>query len=209
MKNISVILNVILMVAVALLYIDRFSGNTDKTDNNSELSKKSTDTSIEIVYINIDTLLNGYDYYNDLKTDLIKVQKKLEANFNSKSKSLERKAMEFQQKVEKRLVTNNQAQEMQNQLMREQQNLLQLKDQLSMQLLEKEQKMNKQIFEKVNEQLKEYNKKGNHKLILSNSYGGNILLAEDKMNITEIIMNQLNEKYQNEQETVSEEKEDK
>ncbi len=207
MKNISIILNVVLIIAVTLLYIDRFSGNSDKTNEPTELSTENTNGNLEIVYVNIDSLLNGYDYYNDLKTELMKEQKRLEANLNSKGKSLERKAMEFQQKVEKRLVTNNQAQEMQNQLMREQQNLMQLKDQLSMQLQVKEQDMNKSIFEKVNEQLKEYNKKGNHKLILSNTYGGNILLADDNMNITKIIMAQLNESYQAEQETVTEEKE--
>ncbi len=208
MKNLSIILNVVLIIAVTLLYIDRFSGNDNDTDHKAKKVEIS-DAGLEIVYVNIDTLLNGYDYYNDLKTDLIKEQKKLETNLNSKGKSVERKAMEFQQKVEKRLVTNNQAQEMQNQLMREQQNLMQLKEQLSMQLLEKEQQMNKQIFAKVNDQLTEYNKTGSHKLILSNTYGGNILLAEDNMNITEIIMVNLNEAYQNEAETVSEEKEDK
>ncbi|MEN8118919.1 MAG: OmpH family outer membrane protein [Bacteroidota bacterium] len=208
MKNISIILNVVLIVAVTLLYIDRFSGNDNDKEHKTGKSELS-DAGLEIVYVNIDTLLNGYDYYNDLKTELIKEQKKLETNLNSKGKSLERKAMEFQQKVEKRLVTNNQAQEMQNQLMREQQNLMQLKEQLSMQLLEKEQQMNKQIFEKINKQLDEYNKEGNHKLILSNTYGGNILLADNNMNITESIMAKLNENYQTEQETVSEEKEDK
>ena len=209
MKNISIILNVVLIIAVTLLYIDRFSGDDEKKNGNKESKTTNTDVNSEIVYINIDTLLNGYDFYNDLKTELIKEQKRLEANLNSKGKSLERKAMEFQQKVEKRLVTNNQAQEMQSQLMREQQNLMQLKEQLSMQLLEKEQKMNKQIFAKVNEELEEYNKKGNHKLILSNTFGGNILLAEENMNITETIMTKLNESYQNKQENVSEEKEDK
>ncbi|OQY00653.1 MAG: hypothetical protein B6I20_08435 [Bacteroidetes bacterium 4572_117] len=205
MKNISIILNVVLFVAVTLLYIDRFTGNTDEKDNISETNILNSNINTEIAYINIDTLLNGYDYYNDLKTELIKEQKKLEGSLNSKSKSLERKAMEFQQKVEKHLVTNKQAQEMQNQLMREQQNLMQLKDQLSMQLMEKEQEMNKQIFASINEQLKEYNKQGNYKLILSNTYGGNVLLAEENMNITEAIMLTLNEKYQNNQETVNEE----
>ncbi|MCK5097891.1 MAG: hypothetical protein KAR45_07290, partial [Desulfobacteraceae bacterium] len=77
------------------------------------VGNKSEPATAEIVYINIDTLMNGYDLYNERKTELIKEQKKLETNLNSKSKSLERKAMEFQQKVEKRLVTNDQAQSMQ------------------------------------------------------------------------------------------------
>jgi len=208
MKNISIILNVILIVAVSLLYIDRFSGN-DKEDTNTDKTEQKEATDLEIVYVNMDSLLNGYDYYNDLKTDLMKEQKKLEASLNSKGKSLERKAMEFQQKVEKHLVTNAQAQEMQNQLMREQQNLMQLKDQLSMKLMQKEQQMNKDIFTKVNETLEEYNKTGAYKLILSNTYGGTILLAEENMNITEPVLSKLNEAYQNEQATASEDKGDK
>ena len=208
MKNISIILNVILIVAVTLLYIDRFSGN-DKEDANTDKTEQKETAGLEIVYVNMDSLLNGYDYYNDLKTNLMKEQKKLEASLNSKGKSLERKAMEFQQKVEKHLVTNAQAQEMQNQLMREQQNLMQLKDQLSMKLMQKEQQMNKDIFAKVNETLEEYNKTGNYKLILSNTYGGTILLAEDNMNITEPVLNKLNEAYQNEQATASKDKTDK
>ena len=208
MKNISIILNVILIVAVTLLYIDRFSGN-DKEDANTDQTEQKETAGLEIVYVNMDSLLNGYDYYNDLKTDLMKEQKKLEASLNSKGKSLERKAMEFQQKVEKHLVTNAQAQEMQNQLMREQQNLMQLKDQLSMKLMQKEQQMNKDIFAKVNETLEEYNKTGSYKLILSNTYGGTILLAEENMNITEPVLSKLNEAYQNEQATASEDKSDK
>lgn len=206
MKNISIILNVILIIAVSLLYIDRFSGNEKSEDKTEQNVAETT----EIVYVNMDSLLDGYDYYNDLKMDLMKEQKKLEASLNSKGKSLERKAKEFQQKVDKHLVTNAQAQEMQSQLMREQQNLMQLKDQLSRQLMQKEQKMNKDIYEKVGEILKDYNKTSNYKLILSNTYGGTILLAEENMNITEPVLSKLNETYQNEQATTpSDEKTDK
>ncbi|MBN1253062.1 MAG: OmpH family outer membrane protein, partial [Bacteroidales bacterium] len=165
MKNISLYLNIVLIIAVTLLYIDRFSGKSEKADENS--NEISNSVSTEIVYLNIDSLLNGYDYYNDLKTELIKEQKKLESDLNSKSKSLERKAMEFQQKVEKHLVTNDQAQGMQQQLMQEQQNLLRLKEQMQMQLMEKEQNMNKNIYTTLNEYLTKYNKDLNHKLILS------------------------------------------
>ena len=195
MKNISLYLNIVLIIAVTLLYIDRFSNNNE---NNTENKTKETNSVLaEIVYINIDTLMNGYDLYNERKTELIKEQKKLETNLNSKSKSLERKAMEFQQKVEKRLVTNDQAQSMQQQLMQEQQNLLRLKEQMQMQLMEKEQKMNKDIFGSLNEYLTKYNKGGNHKIILSNTYGGNVLLANENLNITDKILTGLNEEYQN------------
>jgi len=193
MKNISLYLNIVLFLAVALLYIDRFSGNGEKE---KEISKVSSTASGDIVYINVDTLLNNYDLYNELKTNLLQEQQNLEASLNSKSKAYQRKAMEFQQKVEKRLVTQAQAEEMQQQLMNEQQSLLQLKDQLSMQLAEKEQHMNKQIFEKVTSFLKKYNKNLKHKIILGTSMGTNVLEADSTLDITSIALKGLNEDYQ-------------
>ena len=195
MKNISLYLNIVLIIAVTLLYIDRFAGDNDSSSEHKAKDKNNNFS--EIVYINIDTLMNGYDLYNERKTDLMKEQKKLETSLNSKSKSLERKAMEFQQKVEKRLVTNNQAQQMQQQLMQEQQNLLKLKEQMQMQLMQKEQEMTKDIFSSLKEYLIKYNKGDKHKVILSNTYGGNVLLAEENLNITEQILTGLNEEYQN------------
>jgi len=193
MKNISLYLNIVLFIAVALLYIDRFSGNSGAKEQNSQVS---TDSNGDIVYINIDSLLNSYDLYNELKTSLIQEQQNLEASLNSKSKAYQRKAMEFQQKVEKRLVTQAQAEEMQQQLMNEQQSLLQLKDQLTMQLAEKEQSMNKQIFDRVTSYLKKYNKDGKHKIILGNTMGSNVLEADSSLDITNAALKGLNEDYQ-------------
>ncbi len=193
MKNISLYLNIVLFIAVALLYIDRFSGNSGAKEQNSHVS---TGNAGDIVYINIDSLLNSYDLYNELKTSLIQEQQNLEAGLNSKSKAYQRKAMEFQQKVEKRLVTQAQAEEMQQQLMSEQQSLLQLKDQLTAQLAEKEQNMNKQIFDRVTSYLKKYNKDGKHKIILGNTMGSNVLEADSTLDITKIALKGLNEDYQ-------------
>ncbi len=196
MKNISLYLNIVLIVAVTLLYVDRFSnGNDSSPDNKTDNSKQVNNSGI--VYINMDTLMNGYDLYNDRKTELIKEQEKLEYSLNSKSKSFERRAMEFQQKVKKHLVTSIQAQQMESQLMQEQQNLLKLKEQMQMQLMTKEQTMNKEIFENLNKYLKKYNKGDKHKIILSNTYGGNVLLAKEDMNITKDILMGINKDYQN------------
>jgi outer membrane protein len=201
MKNISLYLNIVLFIAVALLYIDRFAGNKNNTDQDADAA---SGTLAEVVYVNVDSLLNGYDLYNELKTQLIQEQQQSETSLNSKSKAYQRKAMEFQQKVEKRLVTTNQAEQMQQQLMNEQQSLLQYKEQLQMQLLEKEQAMNKQIFDKVTEYLKNYNKDSKHKIILGNTMGTNVLQADPKLDITSSVMKGLNEAYQKEGKTTTE-----
>lgn len=204
MKNISLYLNIVLIIAVTLLYIDRFTGNGTK--NEHESSELSNGVSDEVVYINIDSLLNGFDLYNELKTELIQEQQNADANLNSKSKVYQRKAMEFQQKVEKRLVTSSQAEQMQQQLLNEQQSLMQYKEQLQMQLLEKEQNMNKQIFEHVTDYLKKYNKSKKHKIILGNTMGTNVLEADSKLDITSIILKGINEDYRKSKTAASEKK---
>ncbi len=200
MKNISLILNIVLIIAVSLLYIDKFTGNSEEAIDTESTAKSGE----EVVYINLDSLMNSYDLYNELKTELMQEQQKLEGNLNSKLKGYQRRAMEFQQKVEKRLVTSNQAEQMQQQLMQEQQSLAQLKDQLQMQLMEKEQEMTKQIYEKLNTYLEKYNKTKKHKIILGNTMGNVVLKADKKLDITNVILNGLNEEYQNK--TVTEDK---
>jgi len=197
MKNVSFYLNIVLFIAVALLYIDRFTGNEAQTGQDNA----KPGSSAEVVYINIDSLLNGYDLYNELKTSLMQEQQQSEKNLNSKSMAYQRKAMEFQQKVEKHLVTNSQAEQMQQQLINEQQNLVQFKDQLQMQLMEKEQSMNKQIFEKLTDFLKTYNKTKKHKIILGNSAGTNVLEADKNLDITTAVLTGLNKEYQKEGKT--------
>jgi outer membrane protein len=202
MKNISLYLNIVLIIAVGLLYIDRFAGGG--SEGQKVQSENNTGTGAEVVYVNIDTLLNGFDLYNELKTGLMQEQQQSEANLNSKSKAYQRKAMEFQQKIEKRLVTSSQAEQMQQQLLNEQQSLIQYKDQLQMQLMEKEQNVNKQIFEKVTQYLKKYNTGNKHKIILGNSAGTNVLEADSNLDITSIILKGLNEDYQKESKSVTE-----
>jgi len=194
MKNISLILNIVLIVAVVLLYIDRFSGSkSDKGEVNTEVSDSDGEA---VVYINLDSLMNSYDLYNELKTQLMQEQQKSEANLNSKLKAYQRKAMEFQEKVEKRLVTTNQAEQMQQQLINEQQSLGQLKDQLQMQLMDKTQAMNKQIYDRLSEYLKKYNSEKKHKIILGNTMGNVVLEANENLDITNDILTGLNEEYQ-------------
>ncbi len=204
MKNISLILNIVLLVAVIFLYVDRFSNNSS-----SDVPAASADevANSEIVYINIDSLMNNYDLYNELKTELMQEQQKLEANLNSKLKAYQRRAMEFQQKVEKRLITSSQAEKMQRNLIAEQQKLARLKEQLQMQLMEKEQGMTKQIYDKLHNYLDNYNNKQNHKIILGNTLGNVVLKAQNNLDITNIILKGLNEDYQSEQ--VSKQSEEK
>jgi len=73
-KNLSLILNAILFVALLILYILFFKSQkkstSDEISTASGVNKVSTKGGI--VYINIDSVLNNYKMYVDLQSELPK-----------------------------------------------------------------------------------------------------------------------------------------
>lgn len=60
MKNYSIVLNVILLIAVAVLYVLHFTGNRENTSVKPRVDGNETVNGTKIVYVNTDTLLSNY-----------------------------------------------------------------------------------------------------------------------------------------------------
>ena len=82
--------------------------------------------------------------------------------------------------------------------MQEQQNHLQLRDELSLQLSEEEQVSNRKLIEALMVYLKEYNMDYNYQFIFSNSFGDNLLFANDDLDITNSVLEGINAQYESE-----------
>ncbi len=211
MKIISIVLHIISLIAVAILFYLHFSDvkKAEQLKNTiTNVKEQQQRSDLPIAYVNIDSLLANYAFYRESQDLLQSKQKQLETNLESRSKKLQEKAAKFQEKVAKHLVTRRQAEEMQTQLMQQEQELMQLKDQFSVQLLDNEQEMNRQIYDSISSFLKDYNKNKNYSLILSNTFGGNLLYGKKSMNVTEDFIEGLNKRYLGENYSKAEEKED-
>lgn len=196
MKNLSLILNAVLIVAVGILFYLHFSSRgTAQTLPASEGGESFVRPDVPIVYVNIDTLLNNYEYFKDMQDDFADKQSEMEAELNNRSRQYEASAMDFQNKVQKGLVTRREAAELEQQLLQEQQNLLQLRDQLTMELAEEEQVSNRKLINAIMEYLKVYNSDMNYQFIFSNSFGDNLLFANNRLDITYSVLPGLNEQY--------------
>jgi outer membrane protein len=202
MKKLPLLINIILGVAIVVLYVLHFADTDSKSNKESKAySKEVVRPEFPlIVYVNFDTLLLNYDFYYDLQGELEEKRKTSEAELSSRSKAYEKGAADYQEKVQKGLVTRSTAQELEQQLIQEQQNLLQLRDNLASQLMEEEQVMNRQIVNSIMEYIKEYNKVHNYQYVISYQFGGPLLFANDSLNITNEIIKGLNEKYNRERE---------
>ena len=108
MKNISLALNGVLIVAVAILYYMQFSNNCCSAPEKEIETVAETDSlTVEevdpiesnIAYISVDSLQTHYKLYSELINKLKGREKKYEKELNAKMVALETKFKDFQQKA--------------------------------------------------------------------------------------------------------------
>jgi outer membrane protein len=194
MKNLSLILTGVLFVAVAGLYFLHFSG-TKKTSKTATVTESSAQG---IAYINIDSVIFKFNMFTDKREDLMTKQKSAEAELNSKGSQYEKGVRDYQEKVQKGLVTRATAAEMEQALMQQQQELVNLKDKLQSNLMEEEQVMNRQIIEYITKYLEENKAEFNYQFVLGKSFGSVILYGDPGQDITQKVLDAINKKYQSE-----------
>ncbi len=197
MKNVSLIINVLLGVAVAVLYVLHFTAAELPEVIHSEKVERGNyePHSTNIVYVNFDTLLNNYDMFFDLQKEFLEKQQRLEAELSRTSRSYERQVTDFQDKVQKGLVTRSEAQQLEMQLMQLQQELMGQRDEYTQELMEEEQVMNRRLQHSIYDFLEEYNRNHDYHYILSHSFGGPFLYTSKDLNITREVLEGLNRKY--------------
>ena len=149
----------------------------------------------DIAYVNMDSLVDKYDLYNDLSTQLMAKQNQLEQELQSKQKSIDRKAMDLDNQMKKNLITPTRAQEVYNNLQTEQQRMVQWRDEKMMELSDDQAKINRMVYDSIQSYVNEYNASKKYRFILSNSTGGVLLYGDPAANITNDILTALNSRY--------------
>lgn len=197
MKKISVALFAILFVAVAVLFFLQFSGN--RKEKKETPVEAHDNTSVNgIAYVNIDTVVFKFSMYADRKAELLEKQKKAEAELNSKGSQYEKGVKDYQDKVNKGLITRATAAEMEQSLYQQQQELVNLRDKLQSDLLEEDQVMNRQILEYITTYLEEHKAEYNYQYIFGKSFGSVVLYGNVSHDITQKVLDGLNQKYKTE-----------
>jgi outer membrane protein len=198
MKNLSLILNAVLLVAVIFLFVKIYSGNSKnpiaKVVNNSK--DGSVQGKLPIAYINVDSLLLNYQFAKEANESLIKKQEDSRLNVNTRARQLQSEMGEFQRKLEANaFLSRERAEQEQARLLKRQQELQELDGNLSQQILQVQQKMSEQLRDTINKFLKEYNKDHKYELIISNTASDNVLFANEGYDITAEVTKLLNERY--------------
>lgn len=194
MKKLPLILGIVSIIAVAFLFVWVFFVNTKGEEHENKIAEQKT-TLGNIAFVEIDSIILNFDMYFDLRDELMQKQQNSEAELNTKGKQYESGARDYEEKVRKGLVTRATAAQMEQDLLQQQQNLLNLKNQLETQLMEEEQVMNRKILNYIYEYLEEYSAGSDYDYILAKSFGSPVMYANDALDLTREILEGVNSKY--------------
>ncbi len=203
MKRLPLILSVICLAAVGLMYVLYFTGKKEGDiyagQSDKEFAIKADIAANQIAYINIDTVVNNYDLYFDLKQKFENKYKTSEAELSSKEKAYKKEVEDYQYKIQRGLVTRSEAQQLEQQILNEQQNLLKLQEDLRMELAEEEQVMLRQVLNNIMVYLEELQSDYKYQFVFgTTAIGGNVLYADKNLDITRQVIKGLNERYRKE-----------
>ncbi|MBO7396684.1 MAG: OmpH family outer membrane protein [Bacteroidales bacterium] len=167
-------------------------------ENAAESAADSTAVAGSIVYFNLDEVMKGYDMANDLNSVFETKATGIQSEIDRRGKRLEKDASEFQNKMDKGLLTSSVAQVQYQKLQQQQQEYQQYAVRKQQEMAEEQQVMMNQILDAISEFVKAYNEDKGYAMILTTS--GNILSApvvtgDASLNITKDILDGLNAEY--------------
>lgn len=193
MKNLSIVLNVVLLIAVVILYVLHFIGKSTSAENNEMVNSSINPDNFSIAYVNSDSLLKNYDFFKDLEKQLIAKRDKLNLEYQNRAEGLQKEFINFQSTAGN--MTISQARAVEEDLRKKQQNLMMYQEQLGQLLMQEEAKMNANLYDKVSSYLRDYGLSSNLQLVLTYTKGSGVLYANDSLDITKQIIVGLNKAY--------------
>ncbi|HEY3388949.1 MAG TPA: OmpH family outer membrane protein [Prolixibacteraceae bacterium] len=191
MKN-STIVNIVLALAVAGLYIIYFTGNKKDKSTQADMVK-GAGKPLTIAYVKMDSMLFTYELAKKLNSDFAEKREAFKKEYTDKRIKFERDAAAFQEKVQRGgFLTEDRARQEQERLVGVQQEIQKLDYDLTQKLSEMQGQINQQIVDSISSFLKNYNEVKKYDIIINSA---SMLEGSPQFNITKEVTQGLNERY--------------
>ena len=194
MKKISIIAGVVALMAFAV----SCNQNQAAAPAAAAASEDSTAVAGSIVFFNMDKVMEGYDMANDLNSVFETKTSGIQAEIDRLGKKLEKDMTDFQNKVDKGLLTTSVAQAQYQKIQQQQQDYQQYVVRKQQEMSEEQQVMMNQIANAISEFVQEYNAEHQYALILATAgpiLSTPVVTGDPKLDITEDLLAGLNAAY--------------
>ena len=190
--------NILVCGLAALMTLVACNQNNNPAPANQTAAADTTAAG-SIVFFDMDKVMQGYDMANDLNSVVETKVSGIQAEIDRRGKKLEKDASDFQNKMDKGLLTQSVAQVQYQKLGEQQQAYQQYVVTKQQEMAEEQQVMLNQIMDAISSFVREFNEEHKYALILTTSSSNNIsapvVTGDPRLDITDEILAGLNAAY--------------
>ena len=180
-------------VAIAAMMVS--CNNAESKMDEQPAADSASASGLKIAYVEVDSLMTQYDFAKDYSVTLQKKSNNARNTLTQKGNALQAAVNNFQQKLNNNGFTSReQAASQQAAIERQQRDLQELQARLENELATETATFNEALRDSLQNFLKAYNNDKKYDMILSKA-GDNILMANQKFDITNDVINGLNKRY--------------
>ena len=193
MNKLQIVINVVLVAAVAALFVIFYS---DKKTAPTEVVVAESSEVMPVAYLNVDSLLANYTFAQEASDKLMSKQEDARVKMNTKLRTFQNEVADFQRKLENNaFLSRERAEKEQQRLAKKEQELQELEAKLTQDIMLENQKLNLQLADSLTNFLQLFNADGRYHIILSNTAKDNVLMAGEQYDITDEVIEGLNARY--------------
>jgi outer membrane protein len=164
---------------------------------------------LKVAYVNIDTLNEQYEYLKEKEAAFKKKQDAYEVEMSNKEKALQNEFMSFQKKAQEGTLTQSEGEAAQKRLAQQQQALEKRHAAISNDMAKEQMAIQEDFQKRLDSFLEKFNEEHGYDFIFKHSkVGGPVLFANPAFDITDEIVNAMNEDYKNSGKKVDSKKEE-
>ena len=185
----------IILSAAAVLSFSQCKQQSTETVQAPQPQSTEQIVGLKIAYINVDSLLANYQYYQDLAEEITRKEENYRLALTEEANKWQKDVEAHQKKIANSVYSSvERAQSEENRLGKRQQSLQEKSDKYTQELLAERDANSQKISETVDNFVKEYNKTHGFNMIISKA---SLLYADEALNITAEILEGLNAAYNN------------
>ena len=186
-------------LAFAILLIFAQCGNKEvaNTVSESACTAACPTPAVKIVYVDLDSLMNNYNLAKDINKAMMRKEEDFKMKLTEKYKALQADQADFERKYKNNVyATPERAQEEYNRIVKKEQEIIQLEQQLTAEFEKEGLQKNQMLRDSISNFIKEYNKEKGYALILTTSAASNtVIVGNPALDITQDVLTGLNDEY--------------
>ncbi len=196
---VGMIINIVLFVGLVVLYVLQFRGVGTEANEFARpavtVERQLDQAGNLIAFVDNEVLMDELLLAINMRNDFEAEQQRLENDLDRRQRSFQVEVERFQRDIQRGHVTMEEAAVLEQELLRQQQDLFQLGDTYRERLARKEFEMNSELLDHIRDFLDRYNEEKGYDFILGYARGGGILHANKVYDITREVLQLLNAEH--------------